>query len=52
MSDFYKEKENQTDAELIDSNPNDCNYTEIIRQQQNEIEQLNDKIKQQVTNYM
>lgn len=50
MSDLYKEKENQTDAEMIDSHANDhCNHAEMIRQQQSEIERLSGELERQVT---
>lgn len=48
MSDFYKEKENQTDAEFNDSHANDCDYIDKIHQQQSEIEQLNGELERRV----
>lgn len=48
MSDLYQEKENQTDAEIIDSHANDCNYKDMMRQQQFEIEQLNGELERRV----
>lgn len=51
MSDLYKEKENQTDAEMLDLHADDhCNHAELMCQQQNEIERLNGELERQVNN--